>query len=50
LFFDSFLKRQFSRSGFVNILRALDLLQEIRQKRKSENWTKLLPEPQVFIM
>ncbi|KAJ5407690.1 hypothetical protein N7509_001573 [Penicillium cosmopolitanum] len=50
LFFDTFLKRQFSRSGFVNILRALDLLQEIRKKRKRENWTKLLPEPQVFIM
>lgn len=49
-YFDGFLKRQFSRSGFVNILRALDLLRKIRENQQSENWTKLLPEPQVFIM
>lgn len=49
-FFDEYLKRQFSRSGFVNILRALDLLKKIRNNAWNENWTKLLPEPQVFIM
>lgn len=49
-FFDSYLMRQFSRNGFVNILRALDLLQIIRKKHQHENWTKLLPKPQVFIM
>ncbi|KAK5806001.1 hypothetical protein VI817_000259 [Penicillium citrinum] len=49
-FFDEYLKRQFSRSGFVNILRALDLLKKIRSNATNENWTKLLPEPQVFIM
>lgn len=50
LFFNNFLRRQFSRSGFVNVLRALDLLKKIWAKQKHQNWTKLLPEPQVFIM
>ena len=50
LFFEQFLERQYRRNGFVNILRALELLRRIWTRNDNEEWPALLPEPQVFIM
>lgn len=48
--FERFLVRQYHRNGFANILKALELLKRIWKRNPHENWTALLPEPQVFIM
>ncbi|KAI1394413.1 uncharacterized protein F4822DRAFT_388116, partial [Hypoxylon trugodes] len=48
-YFVKFLKKQFSRSRFVNIIRALESLEEIWVRGMQENWTKLLSEQKVFV-
>ncbi|OBT81974.1 hypothetical protein VE02_09323 [Pseudogymnoascus sp. 03VT05] len=49
-FFAQFLMRQYRRSRFVNISKALDLLKHIWSRNSNEDWTTLLPGPGVFIM
>ncbi|KAL1852215.1 hypothetical protein Plec18170_005940 [Paecilomyces lecythidis] len=49
-FFQSFLQRHYLRNRFLNIPKALELLKRIWSQETHENWTLLLPEPQVFIM
>lgn len=49
-FFAQFLMRQYRRSRFVNISKALDLLKHIWSRSSNGDWTTLLPGPGVFIM
>ncbi|KAI6781929.1 uncharacterized protein J7T54_005139 [Emericellopsis cladophorae] len=49
-FFRAFLTRQFTRNGFGNIPRALDLLEAVWSAGGDVDWPALLPEPKVFIM
>lgn len=49
-FFKGFLLRQYRRNGFLNILRALELLERIWARDKDDEWPALLPEPGVLIM
>ncbi|KAF4978256.1 hypothetical protein FZEAL_5362 [Fusarium zealandicum] len=49
-FFAHFLERQFLRSGFVNIRKALESLRRIWARDRTENWTALLPKQPVFVM
>ena len=49
LFFQRFLKKQFLRNGFSNILKGLALLARIWESDDGA-WPGLLPEPRVFIM
>ncbi|KAF7557616.1 hypothetical protein G7Z17_g566 [Cylindrodendrum hubeiense] len=48
--FEDFLDRQYRRNGFLNILKAVELLKKIWAPTTSEDWPALLPVPQVFIM
>lgn len=50
LFFQNYLEKHYRRNGFLNIPKALGLLKRIWAREAHENWTTLLPEPQVFIM
>lgn len=50
-FFSHFLRRQYLRNGFTNILRALELLERFWAEDKDRrNWPAMLPELRVFIM
>ncbi|GAD93975.1 conserved hypothetical protein [Paecilomyces variotii No. 5] len=49
-FFQAFLQRHYLRNKFLNIPKALELLKRIWSQGTRQNWTLLLPEPQVFIM
>lgn len=50
LFFKRFLEKQYRCNGFLNLLKALDLLEKIWARDSHTNWPALLPEPRVFIM
>lgn len=49
-FFKDVFLRHYARSGFVNLLRALEYLQKIWARAPGERWTSLLPQARVFIM
>ncbi|KAF7594252.1 hypothetical protein BBP40_009804 [Aspergillus hancockii] len=49
-FFKQFLEKQYRCNGFLNILKALKLLERIWARGSHTNWPALLPEPRVFIM
>ncbi|KAE8378000.1 fungal-specific transcription factor domain-containing protein [Aspergillus bertholletiae] len=49
-FFQSFLERQYRHNGFLNLPKALHLLEQIWARSRDTHWPALLPEPRVFIM
>ncbi|KAE8351221.1 fungal-specific transcription factor domain-containing protein [Aspergillus coremiiformis] len=49
-FFKQFLEKQYHRNGFLNLQKALKLLEKIWARSSHTNWPALLPEPRVFIM
>ncbi|KAL5365319.1 hypothetical protein BJX96DRAFT_181522 [Aspergillus floccosus] len=50
-FFEQFLMEIHNRSGFVNVLKGLELLRYIWTKRdEGVRWTHLLPQAQLFLM
>jgi Fungal specific transcription factor domain len=49
-YFADVLIRHHQRSGFANILAALQHLRRIWSGRMTQDWTKLLPKLQVFIV
>ncbi|OJJ99590.1 hypothetical protein ASPACDRAFT_1856184 [Aspergillus aculeatus ATCC 16872] len=48
-FFRGFLERQFRRNGFANIIRAMELLQQVWEAGAERNWAAELPQLQVFV-
>ncbi|KAI0880230.1 fungal-specific transcription factor domain-containing protein [Annulohypoxylon maeteangense] len=50
IYFTQFLERQFSRSGFRNIIKAVESLRRIWARNRYEDWTTLLSEQEVFVM
>ncbi|KAI1443563.1 hypothetical protein F5Y02DRAFT_419850 [Annulohypoxylon stygium] len=50
IYFTQFLERQFSRSGFANVIKAIESLRRIWERNKQEDWTTLLSEQGVFVM
>ncbi|PYI16246.1 hypothetical protein BO86DRAFT_127228 [Aspergillus japonicus CBS 114.51] len=48
-FFRRFLERQFRRNGFANIIRAMELLQQVWEGCAERNWAAELPQLQVFV-
>ncbi|KAI1453546.1 fungal-specific transcription factor domain-containing protein [Annulohypoxylon moriforme] len=50
VYFTQFLERQFSRSGFANVIKALESLRRIWARNGQEDWTTLLSQQEVFVM
>ncbi|RAL12603.1 Zn(II)2Cys6 transcription factor [Aspergillus homomorphus CBS 101889] len=48
-FFKGFLERQYRRNGFANIIRAMELLQQVWEGEADRNWAAELPQLQVFV-
>lgn len=49
-FFEDLFQRYYQRSGFLNVLRGLQLLRKIWARNTQERWTALVPQAKLFIM